>query len=172
MKKIIVIISSILLFSCKNDINKESSVDSNFARKISDKGSIEFEFDFPDTVKINKAYNGKILFKGIFDTLTTNVMEEIDGKDRYIIYSLIKTKNIDYSFDSLKQIKLDTFGAIDNRTILLDDISFNKLGIHYIDGILNDHITIDTLKVPRKLTDKIRYMEKEIRITHKVVVVP
>ena len=79
------------MISCKKEVSPE--INSN-SKKISHKGSIEFEFDFPDTVLANKPYKGKIRFKGIFDTLTTNVMEPVNGIDRYIIYSLTKTKNI------------------------------------------------------------------------------
>lgn len=150
---------------------KEDAPNSNEnSRKISDKGSLEFEFEFPDTVLLNKPYKGKIRFKGVFDSISTNVMEPVNGIDRYIIYCATQTKSIDYDFKELKRVKLDTFGAIDNRTILLDNIVFREVGVQYIDGILNDHVTIDTLKRPLKPTDKVRYLEKEVRVTHKVFV--
>ena len=79
--------------------------------------------------------------------------------------------HINYSFEDLKKIKLDTFGAVDNRTILLDNIIFKESGIYYLDGVLNDHVTIDTLKRPKRPTDKVRYLEKEVRATHKVIVI-
>lgn len=169
MKKITVIISLVLLMiSCKKEDNHEINSNKN---KISHKGSIEFRFDFPDTVLVNNPYKGEIKFKGIFDTLTTNVMEPVDGINRYIFYSLTKTKNIDYSFEQLKKTKLDTFGAIDNRTIPLDNIFFEETGVYYIDGILNDQATIDMFKKSMNPTDMIRYLEKEVRVTHKVIVI-
>jgi len=68
-------------------------------------------------------------------------------------------------------MRLDTFGAIDNRTIPFYNIKFTELGTFYIDGIINDHVFIDTLKQPKKPTDKVRYIEKVVQATHKVVVI-
>ena len=79
----IVIITNLLLlftFSCKKDANKSSD-------KLSQTTAF-VKFDFPDTVNINKFYNGKIKYKSVLDTITTNVIEEVDGRDRYITYSL------------------------------------------------------------------------------------
>ena len=51
------------------------------------------------------------------------------------------------------------------------DIKFTELGTNYIYGIINDHVTIDALKKPKKATDKVRYIENETRLSHKVIVV-
>jgi len=94
-----------------------------------------------------------------------------NGKDRYITYSLIKTKSVNYETKELYKMKLDTFGAVDNMTIPFYKIKFEELGTFYIDGIINDHVTIDTLTRPRKPSDKVRYIENVVRATHKVVVI-
>ena len=97
------------------------------------------------------------------------MLKKTNGVNRYIIYSLTKTKNIDYNTKQLYKIKLDTFGAVDNRTIPFYDIKFSEVGTFYIDGILNDYVTIE--KPNAKPTDKSRYIENVLRATHKVVVI-
>ena len=166
-KKITIILSSLLLslvFSCKKDtpIEKKNTINLNETTAF-------VKFIFPDTVYINKLYKGKIKYKGILDTITTSFDDKI--KSRYISFYMTKTKNIDYETKQLYKVKLDTFGAIDNRTIPFYNIKFTELGIHYIDGIINDHLTIDTLTTPKKPTDKVRYIENVVRATHKVVVI-
>lgn len=162
---ILIVLSSLLLLvlSCRRDKPIE---------KISTKNLTEtaafVKFVFPDTVYINKLYNGKIEYKGVLDTITTSFDEKT--KSRYISFYMTKTKNIDYEMKQLYKVKLDTFGAIDNRTIPFYDLKFTELGVNYIDGIINDHLTIDTLTKP-KPTDKVRYIENVLRATHKVVVI-
>lgn len=167
--KIIIIISSGLFafaISCKKDTPIESRKSNNIHQS-----TVFVKFDFPDTVYINKSYKGKIEYKSILDTITTNVLEEVDGINRYIMYSLTRTKNLDYDTMELYKIKLDTFGAIDNRTIPFYDIKFTELGVHYIDGIINDHATINTLPKSQNPNDKVRYIVNEARATHKVIVI-
>lgn len=128
------------------------------------------KFNFPDTVYRNKSYNGLINYESVLDT-TTNVMEKANGIDRYIVYGLRKTKTIDYEFKKLKKVRLDTFGAVNNRAIPFFDIIFTEAGTFYLDGVINEHVTVDTLQRPKKPTDKVRYIENEVRATHKVIVI-
>lgn len=166
-KKTIIILSSSLLmlvFSCKRDTSIEKKNTENLTESTA-----FVKFVFPDTVYINKLYKGKIKYKGILDTITTSFDDKI--KSRYIVFYMTKTKNINYKTKQLYKTKLDTFGAIDNRTIPIYGIKFTELGVHYIDGIINDHITIDTLINSKNPTDKVRYIENVFRATHKVVVI-
>ena len=82
-----------------------------------------------------------------------------------------KSKYVNYDFNILKLNIKDTFGAINNRIIPFYNIKFNELGIHYIDGIINDIVYIDTVKSKRKDSDLVRLIENEVRVTHKVVVI-
>jgi len=152
-----------LVFSCKRD----KFIDKRKTKDLTETTAF-VKFVFPDTVYLNKLYNGKIEYKGVLDTITTSFDEKM--KSRYISFYMTKTKNIDYEMKQLYKKKLDTFGAIDSRTIPFYDLKFSELGVNYIDGIINDHITIDTLTKPN-LTDKVRYIENVLRATHKVVVI-
>jgi len=160
------IILLLMIVSCNNNSGIKKSKDNrHFVNDV-----VEFEFDFPDTVYINKSYSGKIKYKGILDTLTTSFEESKNGTSRYIIYSLTKNQNINYKEDQLRKMPLDTFGATDNRTIPFYNVKFTKLGINYIDGFINDFAIIDTV-VNKKADSKARYIENEVRATHRVIVV-
>ena len=163
-------LSLLVILSCKDSLQSEKDTikeKENIQKKFKNK-LVEFEFDFPDTIQINKLYNGKIKYKGVLDTITTSFDDE--KKSRYISFYMSKTKDINYKIEELKTMKLDTFGAIDNRTIPFYDLKFTELGVHYIDGIINDHISIDTLIKSKKSIEKVRYIENVVRATHKVVV--
>ncbi len=172
--KLIGISSLILLFvfsSCKDESKKDEPTKSirNYVKQK--KAEILIKFDFPDTVYINKSYDGRIEYKSILDTITTNVLEEKNGKNRYVIFSLTKTNNINYNTKQLKKVKLDTFGAISNRVIPFSGIKFTNLGTNYIDGIINDQAIIANSLKEKKADDKVRIIENETRATHKVVVI-
>jgi hypothetical protein len=166
-----IFLSSLIIISCKDNLNSEKEIVKeveNVQKKFKNK-LVEFEFDFPDTIQVDKLYNGKIKYKSVLDTITTSFDDE--KKSRYISFYMSKTKYINYEIEELKTMRLDTFGAIDNRTIPFYDLKFTELGVHYIDGIINDHISIDTLIKSKKSIDKVRYIENVVRATHKVVVI-
>ncbi|WP_147406591.1 hypothetical protein [Flavobacterium endophyticum] len=162
---------SLFIVSCKENLNKEKETinKKTDSLKTFKNDIVEFDFDFPDTIYINKIYNGKINYRSVLDTITTTFDNE--QKSRYILFYMKRTKSINYKIEELKKMKLDTFGATDNRTIPIYGIKFTELGVHYLDGIINDHIAIDTLISSKKPNDKVRYIENEVRATHKVIVV-
>ena len=158
-----IFLSTLTMFSCKENSNTENK--ENLSKKntfVND--VVQFEFDFPDTVYVDKLYKGKIKYKGALDSITTSFEDE--KKSRYISFYMTKTQNINYNTKELYKVKLDSFGAVDNHTIPFYDIKFSKLGTYYIDGIINDHVTLD---MPNN--EKSRYIENVHRATHKVYVV-
>lgn len=128
---------------------------------------MSFIFDFPDTVFVNKEYNGIIIYKNILDTITTDLSNHQDSiKNRYITYALAKTKDLKNSTESLRKIAIDTFGAVDYRTIPLFKIKFNEIGVHFIDGFITDNGYIELSE-----KDSLRIITNEFRVAHKVVVI-
>jgi hypothetical protein len=125
--------------------------------------------DFPDTVFINEYYNGKINYKNSLDTITTS-FDDIK-KNRYIYYSYIKNKSINYDDDSLKKNIRDTFGARNNKLIPLYNIKFDKLGLNYIDGFITDEVMIDNGAKNHKGEPMVRIITNEFRVTKKVLVI-
>jgi hypothetical protein len=127
MKKFIITftIAFILLISCKDEPK---------GIKIS-KNNFKITINFPDTVYINEGYDGKIDYKNDLDTITTSLNDV--KKARFLDYYFLKTKNINYTDNYLKKIVTDTFTAENNRMIPLYNMKFDKLGLNYIDGMIN-----------------------------------
>ena len=139
-----------------NEVEKEQS-------------TVEVEFIFPDTMLRNESSEGEIRYRGGHDTIITRLRETKNGNYRYITFSFIKSDNINYSLGQLKKMKLDTIAANNNKSIPLYDIKFSKSGTYYIDGIINDHVYIDTNKIS-KSTNIITHLENESRVSHKIIV--
>lgn len=156
-------------FSCKN--SNENIIEKKINPKLFYNDVVQFEFEFPDTVIINKSYNGKIKYKGILDTITTIFDFENKKKSRYIMYSFTKTKLINYDDEHLSKIALDTIGALNNKTILLSDMKFTELGIIYIDGIINDSAFLGLDQKDEDGDYLTRVIKNEVRATSKVVVI-
>lgn len=160
-KKIIALIVFFALLGCEKE-KQETNRELIYVNE-----GMSFIFDFPDTVFVNKEYNGRIIYKNILDTLTTDLSNHPDSiKNRYIIYSLAKTKDLRNSEKSLKKIAIDTFGAIDYRTIPLFKIKFTEKGVNFIDGFITDNGYINLY--PK---DSVRIVTDEFRVSHKVVVI-
>ncbi len=156
------ILLSTLLISCKKELAKEVNRENIFF-----KDSVKVDFEFPDTIYKDFTYKGVIKYKSALDTITTSFEDKYN--DRYIVYYMIKNEGEKYSIQEIMEMKVDTFGALNNSTIPFK-VKFSKLGINYIDGVIYDYVLIDTASIHKK-TDKIRYIEKEARATHKVVVI-
>jgi hypothetical protein len=177
IEMIVVSFLILIAYSCKrNDDNLQKTGTLEQKQKLTNKkfanNVVQFEFEFPDTVYVNKPYNGKIKYKGILDTITTQFnFDSGASKRRYINFIFTKTKNINYNNKHLKTIAHDTIGAFDHNTILLSDIKFTQIGINYIDGIINDNAFI-YLNIKDKNGESLaRSITDEVRATHKIVVI-
>jgi hypothetical protein len=164
MKKIIVFSLIVCLSSCRKDENKGIH---NEKKMQTDNFSVKI--DFPDTVYVNKYYNGQIEYKNILDTITTKVLDV--KNPRYIQYAFTITKKINYSEEHLKKIKLDTIYTNSNRFIPLTVILFKELGVNYIDGIITDEVSIENGGKNEKGNPMTRVITHQFRVTHKVVVI-
>lgn len=159
----IAILSLILVLTISCSDNRKIN-DNNSLSRVFVGNNLKYQIFFPDTVILNKKYSGEIRYSSSLDTITKSFDDKT--KVRYITFRMLTTKNIDYDEHFLNKITKDTFGAINNKTIPFYDIAFKSTGAHYIDGIINDYVIIDTFK-----NDKARYIEKEVRVTHKVIVI-
>ncbi len=157
--KCILLLLCFLIFfmSCKNGI------------KNIKKQNFRISVDFPDTIVINKLYNGKINYKNDLDTVTTKLLDI--KKPRFIQYAFLKTKTINYDNKYLKKIVTDTIYGDNNKIIPLPGISFNKLGINYIDGIIYDEVDIDNGAKNENGQSMTRIITNEYRVTFKVIVI-
>lgn len=158
-KNISIFIIVILAISCKKEavIIKESK-----------KHNLSISIDFPDTVFVNKGYDGKINYKNDLDTIT-KTLNKLNPL-RTIVYRFLKTDVINYSNQHLKKIVKDTF-----YTDIHNSIPFfaqlDSLGIYYIDGIITDEVIIENGGKNSKSELMDRIITNEFRVTKKVVVI-
>lgn len=169
MRSLFMCLGIIVFFTnCKKDLRDKDVVEDKKV-SIELENKIWYEIDFPDTVYINEKYDGDINFISAFDSVTS----EFGNRDkyRYVFTALTINHDIKYDFNYLKKIVKDTFGAIDNRKIPIRNLSFPKKGVHYIDGLINDAVFIDLHMKDEDGEDLIRWIENEVRITKKVIVI-
>ncbi len=162
---VINLIIILLLSSCKEESKITDTNKYNNTLFATKDRNVQLKFIFPDTIYQNKIYHGDIYYKGILDTVNTQLAT--NEKTRILYYSYTTSKSIEYTEGHLKgTMKLDTVGAISNDTIPFYDIKFSKLGVNYIDGIIEDKVYLQ-----QKDTTKVRIITNTTRATHKVVVV-
>lgn len=137
-------------------------------KKIKEKYDI-YNFQFPDTVLLNKKYDGNIYFKSSLDTIIANFDENKMSRFAYLL--IRKTKNINYSFKDLDRFHLDTIPSLNNGEFLLLDINFDRVGVFYIDGKISDIALINENKEDKNGENLIRMINNDFRVTHKVVVI-
>jgi len=167
MKKIslIAIVGVLLLYSCNGHI-KDNKLDHN--KSDSDVDRIVYSIDFPDTVFTKEDNYGLVTYKSHYDSIITNF--GVKDTNRFTRLIVTITNNIDYDYDYLKSIVKDTFGAYDNRSIYFM-LKFERSGVFYMDGVINDLVLIDLHKKSEEGIDQIRWLEDEVRVTKKVVVI-
>ena len=163
MKQIYMLITffSFYFLSCKSD--KKNDIN----EKI-EKYDI-YNFQFPDTVLLNKRYNGFVYYKSSLDTMVANFNE--NEKSRFAYLLIKKTKYINYSFKDLDKFQLDTIPSISNGKFLLLDIRFDSVGVFYIDGKVSDIVLVNINKKDNNGENLIRMINNDFRVTHKVVVI-
>ena len=103
---------------------------------------MEFKVDFPDTVELNKTYDGVIYFKSGLDSVITTFGNK--QKNRYARFIVAKKHDHINDVEELRKVVVDTFGALNNREIPFYDIKFDKSGTYYLQGIIDDIVLIDT----------------------------
>jgi len=159
----------LLTVSCKETAEKNNPVQAVTKQNIDLLDDISGEIIFPDTVYIGQKYDGEVRYESVLDSFTKSFDDK--KKSRYSTFSVgVYTKY--KSDDELKAMIKDTFGATDNHTIYFYDVAFNTLGVNYVEGFLEDHILIPMDSLDKDGDTLFRYIEKEIRLTKPVLVLP
>lgn len=166
MKSNLICILSLFLiisFSCKEKRNNILNENNDYNVNIRE---YFLDFYFPDTVNIKHVYEGKIIYKGVLDTITSKLF--VKGDTLRIITLYIKD-NIKYIKDDyehiLKSQVSDTFYANKGSNDILFEYSFNKLGVNYLEGVLEDEVYITASD-----TSEVRIITKYNHITLPVFV--
>ncbi len=170
MRKLLIfkVIVFLIFISCKKELKKDSEFQKDATNKNTIEGTeedkeqniLEYSIFFYDTVYVNKSYKGYIYFKNVFDTLNTK-----QGDQRFTLYYSKITDRLITDYPTFKKQKLDTFGARNNHEIPIK-FKFDKLGVNYVDGFLEDEIYIPI----KNDSTKVRVVTQDARITFKVFV--
>ncbi len=161
----LIILGVTLLYSCNGRIK---SNDLNQDQIYYDEKRITYDIDFPDTVYINEENYGLVNYKSHYDSIITKFGDK--DTNRFARLIVTTTNNIDYNYEYLKSIVADTFGAYDNRSIYFM-LKFTKTGIFYMDGFINDLVLINLHTKDKEGFELTRWLEDEVRITKKVIVI-
>lgn len=159
----------LLTVSCKESAEKNNPVQAATKQNIDLLNDISGNIIFPDTVYIGQKYDGEVRYESVFDTFTKSFDDK--KKNRYSTFS-VGVYTMHKSDDELKATIKDTFGATDNHTVYFYDVAFKTPGVNYIEGFLEDHILIPLDSLDKDGDTLFRYVEKEIRITKPVLVLP
>lgn len=169
-RSVLIVLSGllVLIIGCNNKDMKPLKNQNEIVNSNNSTERIKYTVDFPDTVYLNKEYFGLINYQSSLDSITPKF--GIKGENRYVRLILTSTENIDYDLKHLKTMVKDTFGAYDNKTIDFL-LKFDKRGVFYIDGVINDVVLIDLPKKNENEDELVRWIEDEVRVTKKVVVI-
>ncbi|WP_430400979.1 hypothetical protein [Flavobacterium sp.] len=167
MKYILHFLLIITFISCKQEKNTRKNETGNKSHHTTyNTKSMNWDLHFPDTIILNQKYNGRIVYEGILDTITTSFEDEYS---RYIKVIFITSDKINVNFETLEKVKKDTFGAINHKEIPFYDISFKKLGINYLHGYIIDHAFLEA-KGTNPKDSLVRMIENEVIFSYKVFV--
>jgi len=132
----------IIFFSCKKTIDNtfnKKNVDSSDTREYF------LDFYFPDTVNIKNVYEGEIIYKGVLDTITPILFVNDDTLRIVSLYIKDNTKLIKNDYEHIiKSQESDTFYPTKEKNKILFKYSFNRLGVNYLEGVLEDEVYIKT----------------------------
>jgi len=167
MKYILYFILILFFVSCKqenNNLKNKNPKKANYTSYSSKSAS--WDLYFPDTIILNRKYDGRIVYKGILDTITTSFEDE---HSRYVRVVLMTSDKLNVDIETLRKTKKDTFGAVNYREIPFYNISFKKLGVNYIHGYIIDHAFLDA-KGTKPEDSLVRMIEREVTINCEVFV--
>jgi len=133
-KLLFTLVLTCLVISCKQENKSYPDVD------IKKNEDVFLDFYFPDTVKLNAKYFGKILYKSSLDSITTELFKEGDSLRILALY-LRKKKSIEGSNykNIINAVEKDTFVPYKSDSIAFN-LKFINKGLNYIEGVLEDKI--------------------------------
>lgn len=121
--------------------------------------------DFPDTVSVNKIYQGNITYTSTFDTITDKL--NTDGSIRRYIMLIYHLPN---NLDTSSTKATDTTFAYKLPDVPIRDIQFKEKGNYQLEWTIKDMIIFDTIK-NRTDMETLPMKVEETRVSKKIVVI-
>jgi uncharacterized lipoprotein NlpE involved in copper resistance len=161
MKKILSFILIFILFGCNNKNDRELMSKRNVIKK--------YRFDFPDTLIVNKKYNGILYYESKLDSISSKMGDSENY--RYSRLLISKTDIIASTNDEILGNIKDTFWAKNNREIIFTDISFNKEGVFYLEGFIYNIAGVKLNKKDENGEYIYDMIEEYEPVIHKIIVI-
>src|SRR5690554_267999 len=170
-KPLIALCLCISLFSCKKE-EKTNNVDTNTESKEESYNQLNYTFNLPDTVIVNKPYQATIEFKSDFDTIIDPLQAggaalEDPTKDRLITF---------YRFESFKHtmkptelVIIDTAFVL-NKSFDINNIVFKEKGEFVFCGLIEDRIMYNHYN-EKGIRDSVHFDRLKQEIFKNVVVI-
>jgi len=171
-KPLIALCLCISLFSCKKE-EKTNNVDTNTESKEESYNQLNYTFNLPDTVIVNKPYQATIEFKSDFDTIIDPLQAggaalEDPTKDRLITFYHYKpVKSTVKSNENL--ILIDSTFVL-NKSFQVDNIVFKEKGEFVFCGLILDKMRYQGYN-EQGILSSVRFERLKQQIRKKVVVV-
>lgn len=163
MKKIITLIF-ISFLSCNKKETKllEANVSNEIETQIAN-------VNFPDTIHINKIYEGNIIYTSTFDSITTKL--NADGEiTRYIMLIYYEPYNLNKDKNQFTEIITDTTFTYKLPEVPIRNIQFKEPGKYQLNWLIKDMVIFDTIK-GRKDSEPLPMKIEETRVSKRIVVV-
>ena len=176
MRKPIIIVSlCIFFFSCEKKSEKNPYLDIKISSEITQApyDQLEYTFNLPDTVLVNKLYKATIEFKSDFDTIIDPLQAggaalEDPTKDRLITFYHYKpVKSTVKSNENL--ILIDSTFVL-NKSFQVDNIVFKEKGEFVFCGLILDKMRYQGYN-EQGILSSVRFERLKQQIRKKVVVV-
>ena len=149
--------------SCKNPKN-HSDLSPDTVKPDSSQTEMSYRIIFPDTVKLNKEYDGYIEYKGAFDSVTTKMFGDKFKRRVVLEIDSISGFSANKKFYDNKQSGY-RFLALNNHKIPLLDFSFHSLGTFEMEYNLEDSYLLNYSNL-----DSLEEISSSIKIKMKVEV--
>ncbi|MCF1190343.1 hypothetical protein LRR18_02010 [Mangrovimonas sp. AS39] len=170
--RVVIFIILLILFNCNNHLDKEKIQDFG----VSDQ-QFSFEFYNAKQERVKELFKDSlyvvaIKYHCVFDSISTDV-ESINLPIRTLFFHKIKQPLseqdlVDKSVNYIRSnFELDSIYARNNKGFIFETV-FNKRGVNYINGIIEDKVYLKTEESLK--SDEIRLISKENLISKTVIV--
>lgn len=126
--------------------------------------------NFPDTISVNKTYQGTITYTSTFDTIIKKLNTHDADISRYIMLIYYPPINLDTPNNEFSKAAIDTTFAYKLPEVPIRDIQLKEEGHFQMDWMIKDMIIFDTIK-NRTDMEELPMKVGETRVSKRVVVI-
>jgi|SRR5690554_5160538 len=126
--------------------------------------------NFPDTISVNKTYQGTITYTSTFDTIIKKLNTHDADISRYIMLIYYPPINLDTPNNEFSKAAIDTTVAYKLPEVPIRDIQLKEKGNFQLEWTIKDMIIFDTIK-NRTDMETLPMKVEETRVSKRIVVI-